>query len=426
MFVLLGLVILMVVGVLYIVSTAQRERENLQDRIEGTIALSDMALIDRHVGSCLDTIVTDELRIIGDTGALGVNGPSAIVGADAASRRVGYGVTRNGAASDTDVLPIAKSGSAYPDVGVGIENSTTDPSTGNPFPGHSGGYFGDVQFVAICDRDGPNPPTASVSCSSPSGSYPGSPPGTVGPSVQETVERNIEQRVAACASSRVFTDAIGRDVTQVGDAMVNVTYLPSGLAVSLQYPLELDGDVVLQTAPIARSYDVRLLSILQFATDLARAESRNVTFTPETDYRSLSSWKEGFDVRRSRNVQISSPISGGSVGSITEHADMIAIIDTHSELSGVAYTFRFLVEHRVPMLQSMSDVDALRFFRDGETPSYPVAADPDDGIIPIGDQIAVEFPSSGPYMQIVVWDSDCPIHSDTACLDYDYLNVYTT
>src|SRR5262249_12036176 len=150
-------------------------------------------------------------------------------------------------------------------------------------------------------------------------SYPGIPPDTVGPSVQETLERNIGQRVAACASPRVFADAIGRDVTQVGEPIVNVSFVPGKLVVALEYPLELQGDVVLMTAPISRTYNVRLLNVLQFATDLAREESRNVTFRIDQDFRNIPSWKNGFSVRRSRNVAISNPWVGGSVGSLSTH-----------------------------------------------------------------------------------------------------------
>ena len=410
MFVLLGLVLLLVAGLLYLVAGAQRDARSLQERVEGTIALSDMALIDRHVGSCLDAIVKDELRIVGDTGALAKNGPSAIVGSGDAQRRVGYGVTRNAAAGDTDVLPKSSAPPRYPDWGVGIENSTTDPVTGRVFPAHSGGYFGDVQFPAACDRDGPNRPGAIITCAS----YPGTPPGTSGPSVQETLARNVAQRVAACASPRVFGDAIGRDVTQVGDSIVNLTFIPGGLTVALEYPLELDGDIVLMTAPVSRAYDVRLLNILQFAADLAREESRNVTFRIDVDYRNLSSWKPGFEVRRTRDVAVTNRLPGGN----DPGADLALIIDTASVIDGSAFTFRFLIEHRQPMLAPFSRDELLRVFRDCadcEPPSAPVAADPDDGLIYFGDPritVSTFLPGALPgspeaTIQVVVWDADC-------------------
>ncbi len=425
MFVIIGLLILLVFGIFYLLFGAQQGSENLHERVQGTVAMSDMALIDRHVGSCLDAIVKDELRIVGDTGAADGVGPSAILGTGASQTRVAYGVTRNAAPQDTDVLPIANAPPRYPDWNVTIAQSTHDPRTDRPFPAYSGGYFGDVQFAAACDRTGPNAPGAFVACVS----YPDNPPGTRGPSVQETLARNIAQRVASCASPSVFSQAIGRDVMRVGDATLNVTYLPSEIAVTLTYPLVLSGDIVLETQPISRSYDVRLLAILRFADDLARAESRNVTFRIEQDYQRLVSWKPGMTVRRSRDVPVSSILSGGSAGSITPLADMVVILDAQSDAGSGAFPFRFLIEHRLPMLDTLPDDAWISIFISGEEPAAAVAADPDDGPLLYDDpRITAEIePAADPsiLLQVVVWDADCPMpYSPTTCGDYDHVTVH--
>jgi len=421
MFVIIGLLILLVFGIFYLLFGAQQTSDGLRDRVQGTVALSDMALIDRHVGSCLDAIVKDELRILGDTGAADGVGPSAIVGTGATQTRVAYGITRNAAPQNTDVLPIANAAPRYPEWNVTIAQSTHDPRSGRPFPAYSGGYFGDVQFAAACDREGPNGPGAFIACVS----YPDNPPGTRGPSVQETLSRNIVQRVASCASPSVFSQAIGRDVARVGDATLNVTYLPSEIAVTLTYPLVLSGDIVLETQPISRSYDVRLLSLLRFADDLARAESRNVTFRIEQDYSHLISWKQGMTVRRSRDVPVSSILPGGS---ITPRADMVVILDAQSDLGSGAFPFRFLVEHRLPMLDTLPDDDWVSIFVSGEDPVAPVAADPDDGPLLYDDpHITKEIDppaNQSILLQVVVWDADCPTpYSSTTCRDYDHVTI---
>jgi hypothetical protein len=336
-------------------------RGNPGDGAATTVDVANNAVLNQYVSSCLDTVVNSELRKLGGSGALLDTSryPNAIVGNNLAARNVLYGITRNRDCNATGcaIYPMAYTAPRYPDDNVDISNATINPASNEavppPFPSFVDGYFGDVNFPAVCDASGANRPNGPLACKyyygiNASGKLLSSPPGTPGPSTEEYLLSQIKTRVQNCADLTVFSRATGSEVVNVSPPTVNITFTPEAVLVLFDYPVTLQGHAETTMLPIQRRYDVRYLSIAQFAFDLAREETRNVTFNLTRDYRNISSYLDGFSVGKSRNIKVTGPFT---------QADLVTIIDARSRIDNQAYTFSFLVEHRAPMLGVLTDIN---------------------------------------------------------------------
>lgn len=390
LFFLIGLVVLIIVGVSFLLLRPSAGSD--------TVDTVNAAVVTSVVGACLDTIVADELRIVGETGGLpsvearpGVEYPSAIVPFGTGARRIIYGVTANRDLGD--LLPGAHAPPRYPDtmVAIGTSHMFYDAALDRlvelqPFQGH----FGDVYLPAICAFGGPNGPSSPLRCRN----YPGMPPGTPGPSMQEQLAQRIASRVASCASPEMLSASLGQQVTSVGSPVANLTFTPTNILVKLTYPLELEGSVTTRVETTPRTYKVRLMPLMQFAHALAHAEARNVTFDPVRDAALLPEFRDGFIVTRHETVASEQRPSFAD-RPLAARADVILITDQRSEIDGVTYSYAFLVEDRPPMLNELPDPGqvicaALRGHRgDGFIGGIHAAADPD------GDTISFQMGVDG-------------------------------
>ncbi len=372
----IGIVVLLAVGTITYLLVSRTSAADASAQQRGAREAADAGVLSAYLASCVDTVVDRQLRALGESGGLlDFEGyPSAMLSVGNGSREIGYGITRNRDAAGTGAIgPYAYPAPRYPDNGVAIENATLDPATLRPFAPFQDGYFGDVTFPAVCGKSGMNRPGSAFTCRY----YEANPPGTPGRSAQELLEERIAQGVRGCADLRAFTDAIGQQVERVDDPVANVTFTFDNVLVSLTYPVQLRGAQATTLETLRRDYKVRYLPVAQFAIDLAREESRNVTFDISRDFAQVPSYREGFVVRKSGNVSLASVPAGFSGA-----ASLVTILDQHSQIEGETYAFSFLVEHRLPMLSPVplaeaEDVDATGHLPDGTL----VAADPDEGVL---------------------------------------------
>lgn len=381
LFVAIGLVMLLVVGIFFTVMLKGDGDTDVRET-------ASTGVLANYLQSCLDTIVYDELETIGQSGGVLFfdRWPSAIV----EGQRIVYGITRNhgGDGQLPGKLPLPQ----YPDWGVrkGMEDWLYEND--NPvrqLPAWQDGYFGDVWLPAPCSRASTNRPGSTFTCRY----YEGNPPGTPGPSVQELLEENVRQRVQGCADLRAFRQAVGSDVRSVGEPAVNVTMTYDNIIVRLLYPLELESGTKLEE--FTRRYRVRLLPLMQFAIDLAKEETRNVTFNISGDYRDIPSWREGFLVmqRAVRPEQITGQIE-------SPRADVVSVTDSRSVIEGQSFSISFLVEHRLPFLDHIGEEDwqlGCNAF-----PSRWLAWDPDEGPVTVGQDCAQD----GSIVRYIATDAD--------------------
>jgi hypothetical protein len=367
LFVAVGLVLLLVVGVIFLLARPSAPAGAQE---------ADAAVLSSYLGSCLDTIVTDELASFAASGGTpDFSGRlSARIDEGVADRDVLVALTPNADASPSGIKPFRSEPPWYPAAGIGIDNATLDNATGREFAAFQDGYFGDVNFPAVCSKHSMNRPGSTFTCRY----YAGNPPGTRGigayDSAQELLERRIGQRVRACAAQRAFDEAIGTHV-EVGEPAVNVTFTFDNTLVQLVYPLTVEGDSTVRLETFHRTYRVRYLALAQFAYDLAREEARNVTFRIDADAGNIPSFKEGMHVLRVRDIGMLAAPAG------VAHADLITVIDANSEIDGESARFSFLVAHRPPMLELLT---ASQFSAAASgNPIAVRAADPDDGAVQV-------------------------------------------
>jgi len=385
-FVVIGLVLLFVVALFTLMLSSLREEETPETK--------NQAILSSTIESCIDSIVTDELNLLGTSGGVvtftGI--PNALVDTGRGTKKILYGLTQN---PSTGTRPHTYPPPRYPDDGVTINTLQRDPLTGRRFQDFQNGYFGELNFPGICAKEGLNKPGTQYTCT-----YPGNPPGTLGPSVQEGLTRRITNRVQACASPTAFEQATGREVQRVGTPSSTVEFTYANIIVSVTYPLNLDDGTAVKS--FQRVYDVRLLPIMLFAAELAREDSRNLSFSVPDDYTALNTYEHGFVVLTSSNVAISEP-----VGTQSPYATLVTVLDSESSLDGISYGFNFLIEHRPPMLDPLTSTEIVDLFRDGSVPVR--TGDPDDGTVTTafclsGDEHAIC--DSVPIPSVVVFDAD--------------------
>lgn len=380
-----GLVMLIMLAIIYVALS----RDDDPGAVDAVRSLSQNAVVQQYLTSCLDTIMNDELQKLGASGGLSESAPSgaypsAIIGSGDSARRVIFGITRNRDCGDPPnatncaMFPVVYPAPKYPDDGVTLSHSTENKNTRLDFPPFLDGYFGDVNFAGVCSPAGSNAPDSPNPCRYYSASSPrvvSNPPGTPGPSTQQELLARVNTRVASCADIGVFSRATGAQVTAVGTPSVNITFVQEGVLAFFEYPITVQGSTEAQTLPVSRRYDVRYLALAQYAFDLAREETRNVTFniTDPAHYGKLSSYREGFSVGKARNISISSPSPSGLNGVGSPKTDLVTILDARSRIDDVQFSFSFLVEHRPPML----DVLSAPANCDPANPQS-IAADPDE------------------------------------------------
>ncbi|HIH25047.1 TPA: hypothetical protein HA251_08500 [Candidatus Woesearchaeota archaeon] len=381
-----GLVMLIMLAIIYLALS----RNDDPGTVDAVRSLSQNAVVQQYLTSCLDTIMNDELQKLGSSGGLPQSAapgayPSAIVGSGDSARRVLFGITRNRdctapTSTSCTAFPVAHPAPKYPDDGVTLARSTENRNTaGLDFLPFLDGYFGDVNFPGVCSPVGSNALNGPNPCRYYAASSPrtvSNPPGTPGPSTQQELLGRVNTRVSSCADIGVFSRATGAQVTAVGTPSVNITFVQEGVLALFEYSVTVQGSAESQVLPVSRRYDVRYLAIAQYAYDLAREETRNVTFniTDPAHYGKLSSYREGFSVGKARNAAISDA-SPSDVG--TPKTDIVSIIDARSRIDDTQYSFSFLVEHRPPMLDVLSDASKCDTSAPGFDPQA-IAADPDE------------------------------------------------
>ena len=385
LFVIVGLVLLIVVGGLFMVLS--KGAADKGSPIKGT---TNVAVLSSFIGSCVDTVVTEQFQVLSrNGGAFSLEGYAVGPVRDQAMR---YGLTRNYDTPDNEMLkPYGYLPPQYPDWNVFVTRSDLD-TDGVRFDDFQDGYFGDVYFPAICSKTGGNRPGMTFTCRS----YEGNPPGTPGPSTQAEFEARVRDGVRSCANLRAFQEAIGQDVERVDEPSVNITYTFSNVLVTLTYPVVLSGETTTRLEEFRRDYRVRYLPLAQFAIDLAREESRNVTFDLTEDYTHVRSYRPGFTVTANRDLVVEGDTP-------TYRATLVTIFDSQSLLDGQSYTFSFLIEHRDPMLSPLTVAQGEAITDDGMLPDgTPGAADPDE--TPIA--ITKERDAFGNLQRITVTDAD--------------------
>ncbi|MBR9700596.1 hypothetical protein GOV11_01900 [Candidatus Woesearchaeota archaeon] len=352
MFVILGIVILLVIGLFYLVLEGIRTEETIRDQTQDLIDTTKATTLSGQIANCLDTVVKDEFRILGDTGGFpAAEGfPSAIVGDQKTSRLMLYGVTANrDTAANGGLKPYMQDfwwSPDYPYPGIEIKDSLKDPISGKTYPPFVDGFFGDVNFPPICDPEGPNSEDSTRKCRF----YPGQPPSTPKTkSTQELVRQQILQRVQACANIEEFEKTLGRDLNMVGHPDVELTFTHAGIIVEFDYPIEVNGQTQSIIETVRRTYEIRYLQVAQFAIDLARAESRDIYFNLERDYTTLPSYRTGFFVMRN-DVRVDPQKFPSMDPKLGKHATLVTIVDSESDIDGAGFTFSFLIEKRRPMM----------------------------------------------------------------------------
>ncbi len=344
LFVIIGLVALIIIGIFFSLAKMPVSKEPSQ-AIEN---VADNAILQQYLSSCLDSVVNDELYKLGQSGGLPNDPgyPSAEVGDGESIRKVLYGVTRN---RDVDI-PQPAVAPEYPDNSSSFANMSINARTGQPFLPFKDGFFGDTHFPATCERTGANALGGAHACRY----YIDNPPGTKGPSTQKQLQQRIEQRVAECASLDRFNRATNGAISSVNVPTVNLSFSSDVVMVGFTYDITLKGSAH-KLLPITRRYDVRYVSIAEFAYDLAREETRNLTFNPANPlhYKNIQSYRNGFTVGRSEVVTTGNYLIPPSQ---IKNATLITIIDDKSSLRSETYDFSFLIEHRTPVLNKLSDI----------------------------------------------------------------------
>ncbi len=352
-FVMLGLLLLLLAGILSaVLYSPVQERRPANGQIVSTL-----------IGSCIDSTVTAELTLLGQHGGVVSftdESPSDTVRLPTGRRKILYGITPN---AGGDILPETFPPPRYPDYGVSIENTERNPATGESWPEWMDGYFGDVHFPGLCDPTGTNGLKSPLPCET----YPGIPPGTPGGrSVQELLEDRIARRVQSCASPRQLSEILGEQIEMIQRPQANVTFTLTNTIVTVTFPAKLVGKPTLRFHTITRDYPLRYLPLMRFVRALAKKDTRDVQFNMAADYSLLPEYEPGFTVMRQDDVQVASG----------KHADLFTVVDSKSTLDGRSFTFSFLVEHRTPMLDPLSQEEFTKVLA-GDT-SFARGADPDD------------------------------------------------
>jgi hypothetical protein len=319
LFFIVGVVLLFTVALLYLFVQRNQVAQPLD---------VDNAQLNAYLASCIDTAVENELLDLGEHAGIQERVRSSFPSLEGHF----YGIKRK--EPDQMIGPWAHPIPQYPNWSITLANTELNDDGVTPLYPYQDGYFGDVHFMAPCSRASGNAPGSQFACRY----YPGLPAGTPsGKSAQELAEAALQVKAQGCVNQGLFQRTFGSDV-RVQDPRLNLTLTPQLVLASVDFPLTVNGQA--HELHLERMYALRYRALAEFSYDLARKETRDVHFNiiDPADYKTLSSYKEGFKVER---------IQGTA-------ADLIIINDTASRVRNNPYAFQFLIEHRNPMIDPSS------------------------------------------------------------------------
>lgn len=286
--------------------------------------------LNSYIRTCVDSKVEAQLHDLGETGGIW-NDEAAYPFGMVDGRKVLYGITAN---EDVQLMPRRYAPPQYPDWFINRSDTAVIVDDGEPVRMYwfQDGYFGDVNFPAPC-----RPGSCQHHLLVPGAKGVGDPD----VSVEERLEDEITAAIGDCINPGRFEQYLGTAVSQREQPRVNVTLTQQAVLVSIKYKLTIDGQP--KDVTFEPRYSVRYLALSQFAVDLAREETRNVSFNITRDYTRLSSYRTGFSVMRTPDA--------ATLPASSRPGDLVTITDSESEVKGEMYRFRFLVQHRPPMLE---------------------------------------------------------------------------
>ena len=406
----LGLVLLIAAGIIYVMLTRVQESEAAH-----AIDITANPALNNYVTACLDTIVNDQLAELGRTGGLSLIDPAQQVQypyreikIDGVYVRVLYGITQNRRdITRGDLIP--EPGSE--DRNIDFANITIYCREGHKLPdlppdcfklpNFLDGYFGQVNLLPLCEKNGSNGPGSSVLCTS----YPGTPPTSIGssvelPSIEGMLREKIQQKVATCISPQQFRETVGQGFVAAGTPNVNVKFTETNMLVNLTYNLTLEGSTKSSLLQVDQRYPVRILPFLEYTLALAREETRNVSFNIGSPFdfrdRQRLPYLDGFNVtRRTADVTASPPEAGGvnpSMSFIVNGVDIVTVTDNRSVVNGKPMSLTFLIEHRPPMIEALrSRACTAERGRDPDDGAVSVKSDPGSPLCQMADEDGMTY-----------------------------------
>jgi hypothetical protein len=369
----LGLVVLLAVAILYLMLSKSKDVQSGQ-----SIDISASPALSNYVTSCLDTIMNDELEMLGKTGGLSlipaaqkIQHPYGTITTTTDSFEVLYGITQN-RREIGDLIP-ERGGEdrnlLFANVEVYCPGITEFPDPAcYQIPVFLDGYFGQTTLLPPCSKIGANGPGTAHLCKY----YPNTPltsiPPQSVPALQDLLTQEIERKMSACVSETRFRESVGQGFASIMPPKVSILLTKANIIVNLTYNITLEGRSGSTVMYFDRRYPLRFLQLTEYAIDLTREETRNVSFNLalKEDYEKLPSFKRGFTVERVLAVPTSV-----SPSSLFIRADLITIKDEESLVRGKPLSYSFLVEHRPPMLETLQSR--------GCDPG--LGRDPDDGAV---------------------------------------------
>jgi|GEM_PF-4920205 len=159
-------------------------------------------------------------------------------------------------------------------------------------------------------------------------------------SIQEYLEDYVAASMNTCLKNHELP---GVDYKKGDSKKLNIIFTQGSVIAEYFYPIEIQSSSKIKVSKFSVSEDVRLYDIYNFAFDLLKQESKNLSFNLETDYKQLASSKD-FVVR---------------IGPFEQQQGysyrVVNIVDPKSYLGGDQFALQFLIVNRPPLVEKADD-----------------------------------------------------------------------
>jgi hypothetical protein len=368
LFIILGIIILFIFGMLYFFIFKNRAADNISKLEASEDVLLAKEKYNARVKQCVEESAKEGIYLIGIQGGVIYNYQAAGGKQYLGPPNYNYGEY---------VLPLKDEKGIIQNVSYGIKNSVIDnyhpniplypygytrlvsdpkiydPSYINPF----GNSPEPGPFVPLCDYNGENSPKRSkmhFACDSYDATnlY-------IHNSVQEYLEAYIAAKTEECADFSIYTDIPDNGISK-GKAVVNITFSDSYVTVDVSYPINIsykDGASSILLDKHTVSIRSRLKLIHELARHLIDREVNDIFFDMIRDASTLNNCNSntGGTVLCLKNAMVVSKIvnpclSMEQCSNGGKYDDIFLISDSTSKFNNKPYIFQFAVENRAPAL----------------------------------------------------------------------------
>jgi hypothetical protein len=346
MFVLLGLILLIIIGLLLNLKNSLTPKKW---GIEEILHELEVGRIKNHITDCMSDIGIDAVNYLGTNGGYIYDFQGGTIPYDSSLLGTGYlnytylgktyfvsyGLKKN---THCDQVNYSTAGYPYPELPFSSLQAIYDGSEACRFNNPSAdydGFFGESNMTKLCYV------IRETSCKSFAKGL------QSGLTIQSQLEDYVAQKLPYCTDFSSFAERMGViDIVPEAAPIVEADIQAAQVILVVKYPVKIvfqNEDPISKILNYQAVMNIRLGGLYHFAYNVLAADSKNAEWNTKTDYISSYYYLPSFSVTKKKNP---CPDCGEPYG----QDDLIEFKDSKSLVKGRAMVFRVAVENRRPAI----------------------------------------------------------------------------